>query len=438
MTPPPQRHAAAEKARRPKGQSSLLVAASLVATSLLAALQAFALLVICGSDARTEAFLAAYVLYLPVAVLGSSLRATVSALVARVPVTHRALQANEVVSRCAPVWRPHHRCDACAHPRPGAGDQWRLVLRCPVDHGRGSRVSAPAAFLHIIAAALPALSVRYEQFRFSATHLRPHGTTSLIVSVVMLLAIGPLGARRRGPGRHRRTRRRAPPSWPHDGHPAFASPRERCWNRDQRRIAAEVLSGAALGFALQTNLAISVVALGAQDGAITAYSYAYFMTAMLLSLSSLPLALVTLPDLVGAVRRCGRRAVADHLVRCAPFAYAIVLPLAFAIPGVRTTARNMGVRAVRRGADRTARVRRGAGPRSDGAACHAVLPRIGRVVAGRDAARSSGRRRVGDRRAGHRSGVRLGGAAGCRLGARRRHDHQHVRALGASTRPPDA
>jgi hypothetical protein len=73
---------------------------SLVGTSFLGAAQAVALLVICGTDPRTEAFLAAYALYLPVAILGTSLRATVSKLVSGAPASERAELACEIVSRC--------------------------------------------------------------------------------------------------------------------------------------------------------------------------------------------------------------------------------------------------------------------------------------------------------------------------------------------------
>jgi len=315
--------------RRTKGHSSLLVATSLVATSLLGALQAFALLVICGSDARTEAFLAAYVLYLPVAVMGASLRATVAALVSRAPVGERSRQANEIVARCivfgalvagvmlvlTPVLAPVISGDLPTEVRPTTLAALAFLL--------------PAAFLHIVAAALSGALGAHERFGFSAVAYVVTGTISLIVSIVMLLAIGPLGAGvgvltgtvvLAGAHLHRASS---------VGIRIRISPKA-LLDRDQWRIVTEVLSGAALGFALQTNLAISIVAIGAHEGAITAYSYAYFMTAMLLSLSSLPLALVTLPELVGAVQRGGRRAVADHLVRCAPFAYAVVLPLVFA------------------------------------------------------------------------------------------------------------
>ena len=310
------------------GQSSFLVAMSLVGTSLLGALQAFSLLVICGSDARTEAFLAAYVLYLPVAVMGSSLRATVSALVARSPVAQRANQADDIVSRCilfgavvaggmlvlTPVIVPLISGDLSADVRPTTFAALAFLL--------------PAAFLHIVAAALSGALGAHGQFGYSAGAYVVTGAISLTVSIAMLASIGPLGA---GVGvltgtvvlaaAHVRRVREI-------GVVISLVPR-RLLEREQWRLAGEVLTGAALGFALQANLAISIVVLDAQEGAITAYSYAYFMTAMILSFSSLPLALVTLPDLVGAVRRGGVRAVADHLIRCAPYAYAVVLPLVF-------------------------------------------------------------------------------------------------------------
>jgi peptidoglycan biosynthesis protein MviN/MurJ (putative lipid II flippase) len=309
------------------GRASLLLAVSLLATSLLAAAQAYALLVICGTDPRTEAFLAAYALYLPVAVMGASLRASVSSLVARAPVSERAGHASEIVSRCilfgglvagtmlllAPLLAPAISGDLPARVRDTTLVALALLL--------------PAAFLHVVAAALSGALGAHRQFGFSALAYVVSGTVSLVVSIAMLSAIGPVGAGvgvltgtlllsgvhlRRSRALGIRVRLRP------------GALRERA----QWQVSAEVLSGAALGFALQANLAISLAALGAQAGAITAYSYAFFMSTMILSLSSLPLALVTLPGLVDAVQREGRAAVAGHLVRFAPYAYAVVLPLA--------------------------------------------------------------------------------------------------------------
>lgn len=308
-----------------RGRSSLLLAVSFVATSLLGGAQAFALLVICGKDPRTEAFLAAYALYLPVALLGASLRATVSGLVSRVSASARADRASEIVSRCI------------LFGAIVAGAMLALTpLLAPAISGslpadvRDTTVVAlvillPAAFLHVVAAAFSGALGAHHQFGFSAVTYVATGTVSLAVSIGMLYAIGPLGAgigvlsgtvvlaaahARRGRALNIRVR----------------LTRNALRERAQWHVAAEVLSGAALGFALQANLAISLAALGTQAGAITAYSYAFFMAMMILALSSLPLALVTLPGLVDAVQRSGRTAVREHLVRFAPYAYAVVLP----------------------------------------------------------------------------------------------------------------
>lgn len=313
-------------AAMPQGRNSLLVAASLIATSMLGAAQAFALLVICGKDPRIEAFLAAYALYLPISVLGSSLRATVSSLVSRVPAADRGGHAAEIVSRCvlfgalvtgtmiviAPLLAVLISGDLPASLRDTTTIALALLL--------------PAAFLHLVAAALSGALGAHDQFGFSAAAYVATGMVALAVAIASLSMIGPLGAgvgvltgtmflagahMRRGRllGIRLRLKHRA------------------LRERDQWKVTTQVLTGAALGFALQANLAISLAALGTQAGAITAYSYAFFMTTMILSLSSLPLALVTLPGLVGAVQRRGRAAVADHFVRLAPYAYAVVLPL---------------------------------------------------------------------------------------------------------------
>ena len=287
--------------------------------------QAFALLVVCGTEPKVEAFLAAYAIYLPIAVLASSLRATVSGLVSR-EADEGGASAGDVVSRCvlfgglvaavmlvlAPLLAPTLSGDL----RADAGHTTLLAL-C---------LLLPAAFMHVVAAALSGALGAAHEFRFSALAYVSTGTISLAVSIAMLWAIGPLGA---GvgvltgtlllAGAHLRRAR---------SHGIVVRLSRRAMrDRAQWRLVAEVLSGAALGFALQANFAISLAAVGSQAGSITAYSYAFFMTSMILSLSSLPLALVSLPALVGEVRRRGDRAVADHIVKYAPFAFAAVLPL---------------------------------------------------------------------------------------------------------------
>jgi hypothetical protein len=309
------------------GRSTVLVAASLVGTSVLAAAQALALLVICGTDPRTEPFLAGYALYLPIAVLGSSLRATVSALVADAPSAQRAERARAVVSGCmlfgALVVGALLALVPLLAPAISAG--------LPADV-RGTTASAlllllPAAFLHITAAALAGALAAGREFGFSAAAYVVTGVVSIAISVPLLVVVGPLGA---GCGvlagslvlaAAHLHRARSAGIAPRLDAGALRTPAH--W-----RLVATILTGAGLGFALQANLAISIAALGEHPGAITAYSYAFFLATMILALSSLPLALVSLPDLVAAIQVRGRVAVGEHIARIAPYAYAVVLPLA--------------------------------------------------------------------------------------------------------------
>jgi len=308
------------------GRSSLVVAASLLASALLGGAQALALVVVCGTDPRIEAFLAAYALYLPVAVLGASLRATVSSLASRGPASERAARAGEVVSRCILLGILIVATMLVLTPllASAIGGDLPAATR---DTTRAALVLLlPAALLHVVSAALSGALGAQGQFGFSALAYVVSGALSLVVSIVAMLAIGPLGA---GIGVLAGTlllaaahvhRARA-----HGIRVKLTA--RRVLERAQLQLSAEVVSGAALGFALQLNLAIALAAIGSQAGAITAYSYAFFMTSLILSLSSLPLALVTLPGLAEAVAERGRDAVAEHLVRFAPYAYAVVLPL---------------------------------------------------------------------------------------------------------------
>ncbi len=74
-------------------------------------------------------------------------------------------------------------------------------------------------------------------------------------------------------------------------------------------------------------LAIAIAALPAVAGTITAYSYAFFIVVLLLNVTSLPIGLVKLPDLVELAREGGPAAVRPQLARTHVLALVLLVPL---------------------------------------------------------------------------------------------------------------
>jgi peptidoglycan biosynthesis protein MviN/MurJ (putative lipid II flippase) len=104
------------------------------------------------------------------------------------------------------------------------------------------------------------------------------------------------------------------------------------WLRERRtwELGLLLIAGAALAICYQANLVISLAACSTTVGAITAYTYAFFIISLLLGISSSSLVLVTLPDLVNRIAREGIAATHDHLRTMAPYTFAVLLPLLFA------------------------------------------------------------------------------------------------------------
>ena len=142
--------------------------------------------------------------------------------------------------------------------------------------------------MQLQAASASATLTAGRRFLFSATLYVVSGVVALACSAVLLEAIGILGgafgllagAVVLGAGHALYLRRfgirlRLQPRWLRE--------------RELWRLALALLAGASIGMALQINLAISLAAISSHAGAITAYSYAYFMATVILTISSLPL-----------------------------------------------------------------------------------------------------------------------------------------------------
>jgi peptidoglycan biosynthesis protein MviN/MurJ (putative lipid II flippase) len=324
--------------RRPESSvshSSVVVSASLLLTALLGATQGLLLVFIVGEGSDTDAFLAAYSLYVVFAILGGSLRASI------VPVlgAHDSEQsfrqrATELLARVlllgvvltaglAVISIPAGQLLTLGLP---SHARWTAVLTL--------LVLSPAAFLQVYAAAQAAVLVSARRFTVSAGLYVVSGAVALGVSALLLALIGVIGAAiglligglvLAG------------------GHSYYIArfgirPRPSRWmlaDRGQRDLALVLAAAASISVALQLNLAIALATLSHDPGAITAYSYAFFIVGLALAISSFPLGLVTIPELIHDYARRGIAAAREYLVSVPPYAFAVLVPtlVAFAADG---------------------------------------------------------------------------------------------------------
>ena len=80
--------------------------------------------------------------------------------------------------------------------------------------------------------------------------------------------------------------------------------------------------------AMQLQLTIALAALASPVGAVTAYTYAFFIAAIAFNITGASLGLVTLPGLVADLARRGRAAVLDYLGMTAPLGTFLYVPIA--------------------------------------------------------------------------------------------------------------
>jgi peptidoglycan biosynthesis protein MviN/MurJ (putative lipid II flippase) len=311
--------------------SSAIVSASLLATALLGAGQALLLAFIVGEGSHTDAFLAAYALYIVFVIFGASLRSSVVPLLGS-PDSEEEFRSHaaEMISRILVLAVAALALLTVLSPLIGQavtlglpGDaRWTAVLTL--------LVLAPAAFCQIQAAALSAALTASRRFVFSSLLYVLAGVVALGCSAILLDLIGVLGAAfgllvgalllAAGHGLYLR-------SFGIRFHPRVGWLRERA----ERELALLLVAGSSLAIAFQANLAISLASISADPSAITAYTYAFFIVSLILSISSSSLVLVTLPDLVGRIAREGAGAARDYLRVVAPYMFAVLAPLLFGL-----------------------------------------------------------------------------------------------------------
>ena len=306
--------------------STAIVSVSLLAAALFGAGQALLIALIEGEGSKTDAFLAAYALYVVFAIFGGSLRASVVPLVRPGSEEDLERRVSDLGSRVLGIALAAFALLVVVSPLVGQA----LTFGLPADARWTAVVSllilAPAAFCQICAATLSASLTASRRFAASSLLYVLAGAVALGCSAALIALIGVLGAAlgllvgavlvlighalylRRFGVRFR---------------PHLSALRDRA----QRDLALHLIVGAAVAIAFQANLAISLSAVSDDTGAITAYTYAFFLVSLFLSISGSSLALVTLPDLVARIGRDGAAAAREHLLTVAPYMFAVLAPL---------------------------------------------------------------------------------------------------------------
>jgi peptidoglycan biosynthesis protein MviN/MurJ (putative lipid II flippase) len=313
----------------------MVVGVGLIALSALSAIQALAIVFIVGRTRETDAFFISYSIYVPVALLGVSLRRTL------VPVlgspSNEAVfrqQASEVVGRVTLL------ALFCTVLLAGVAPVAGSVLdpsAAPAVQGLLAAtlvILALSAAGQIYAGSIAAVLNAMQRFPVSISIYVGSSLVGVVTSVALMAWLGIIGA---PIGLLSATASLVV------GHLVYLSrlgirPLFR-WGwalqRRQFQLVGYMVAGVALTIAQQLGLVFALSAVTLTGGSATIYSYAYFVIGVMLNLSSVPLSVTILPRVVADLGRLGPRAVISNLTLVVPYVMVVLLPMlsAFAAYG---------------------------------------------------------------------------------------------------------
>ena len=310
-------------------RSSLAVSIGFLLTSLIGGVLNILVAIIVGEGADTDAFFAAYSVYLFFTLFGAGLRTSLIPLLG--PTTDESgwrRRSADVVGRLAGAAAATMALVVVLSPLIG------IALR-PGDAGGRSTAAASVAILavasycQIAGASLASVLAGARRFTLSASLYVAGTVVSLVVGIPLMYAIGVLGA----PlgvligaivivGGHRAYLRR----FEFRGPPL---PRL-LWSRRTWTIAGLAGAGTSLALAQQVQLTLALVALSDRVGAVTAYSYASFIAGLLASVTIYVVAFVMLPGILSVLDSDGPAAALGYLDFAVPIAFYLYVPVAAA------------------------------------------------------------------------------------------------------------
>jgi peptidoglycan biosynthesis protein MviN/MurJ (putative lipid II flippase) len=308
-------------------RASAAVAVGSLLTALLGGALSILVAIIVGEGAKTDGFFAAYSIYLFFVLFGSTMRVSLVPLLGS-PADERTWRAVAIdaIARLGGLAAAVAVFVVIASPllsralTPGLHADARATTALTL------AILAVASFCQVYAAILAATLAAARRF-FATTALF---VASMLLTVMLggglMLAFGILGAsvgvlggsialvlghlaylgRFRFVARPRLRLLRDPGTW---------------------RLAAAASAGAAVAVAQQGQVSVALAFVSDQVGAVTAYTYGYFLATLLASVTVYVVALVMLPDVLAAVHQHGQGVVGDFLRLAVPMALYLYVPL---------------------------------------------------------------------------------------------------------------
>lgn len=302
---------------RPK-RDSLVSSAALLVVAVTGAAQSLLLVLIAGGGTTADAVIAAYSLFLVVALLAGATRSSLVPLFgATTPEEAFRARAAETASRTALVGVVAAVVTAVVTPAIVVLLSGTLDADARVTFAASMAILAPAGYLQVRSAGCSAVLAATNRFRTSAVIYAACATGACAAAAPLLETIGALGlpvaallgAVALAAAHHRvlagfgiRVAER----------PAMLAERE------QWRLTRVLLLMAAVPLAWQLQLLLALAAVSPRPGEVTAYTYAYFLVNAALTVTVASGSLVTLPTLVAGLARDGARAATDYLDRVVP------------------------------------------------------------------------------------------------------------------------
>jgi peptidoglycan biosynthesis protein MviN/MurJ (putative lipid II flippase) len=310
-------------------RSSLAVSVGFLLTSLLGGVLSILVAVVVGEGADTDAFFAAYSVYLFFTLFGAGLRTSLVPLLGPTG-DERAWRTRsvDVVGRLGGAGAATMALVVVLSPLIG------LALRPGDAGGRDTAIAsvailALASYCQIAGASLASVLAAARRFGFSAATYVAGTGTSLVIAVPLMYGVGILGAPIGVLGGaaavllgHRLYLRRF-------GFQAPPAPRE-ITSRFTWVVTALAGAGTAVALAQQIQLTLALVALSGRVGIVTAYSYASFLAALLASVTIYVVAFVMLPGVLSALEEHGVGAALGYLDFAVPVAFYLYVPAAAA------------------------------------------------------------------------------------------------------------
>jgi peptidoglycan biosynthesis protein MviN/MurJ (putative lipid II flippase) len=286
--------------------------------------------VIVGEGPETDAFFAAYSIYLFFVVFGSTLRVAVVPLLGSFD-DERAwrTRATGVLARLLGVAAVATTAVVVLSPLLGPLVTPGLPRSARVTAAVCLAILALAAFCQMGAAALASALAAARRFPASAAlYVSGAALTLALGSGLMLLfgvvgaAIGVLGGSAALLAGHVAYLRR----FRFHVRPAARAARE----RESWRLTALAAAGAAIALSQQVQLTIALAAVSGEVGAVTAYTYGSFVATLLASVTIYVVGFVMLPGVLATLETRGEQAALGYLDFAVPVAFYLYLPVAAA------------------------------------------------------------------------------------------------------------